>query len=298
MWWMGVFYGLYLVVLVVEVWTLFTNHPKIHQYACASAAVIAVCAPFTLGAVFGVMGSKVFWEGIFTPITMVASAFLAGTSLLAIVFYFVHRLRLADFERAAPIALPSIRLLMAVGLAIVGALLVRLVATGLGSDSRALHEATAALVTGPLAPAFWLRVIAGLVAPAVLIAMPIARRPETMLAAGVLGLSGILVDRYLFVAAGQVVPQTAGAGTLSYPFAAYTPSIIEIAIFVGAAALMAFLYTLAERYLNMGESDIHTFFAWPWLKKHLHHADELVESEDGASDEVAAAVRVARGAEG
>ena len=39
MWWMGVFYGLYLVVLLVEVWSMFTPHPKIHQYACTAAAV-------------------------------------------------------------------------------------------------------------------------------------------------------------------------------------------------------------------------------------------------------------------
>ena len=39
MWWMGVFYGVYLVVLLVEVWSMFTPHPKIHQYACTTAAV-------------------------------------------------------------------------------------------------------------------------------------------------------------------------------------------------------------------------------------------------------------------
>ena len=65
---------------------------------------------------------------------MVASAFLAGTALLGIVFYVVYRLRLADFERAAPIALPSVRLLLAVGLALVGALIARQVAVGLGGD--------------------------------------------------------------------------------------------------------------------------------------------------------------------
>ena len=65
-----------------------------------------ILAPFTLGAVFGVLAAKAYWFGLFTPILMVASAFLAGTALLGIVFYLVYRLRLADFERAAPIALP------------------------------------------------------------------------------------------------------------------------------------------------------------------------------------------------
>ena len=142
MWWMGVFYGVYLVVLLVEVWSMFTPHPKIHQYACTTAAVVAILAPFTLGAVFGVMNAKAYWFGIFTPILMVASAFLAGTALLGIVFYLVYRLRLADYERAAPIALPSVRLLLAVGIALVGALIARQVAAGLDVEVRGLREAT------------------------------------------------------------------------------------------------------------------------------------------------------------
>ena len=206
MWWMGVFYGVYLVVLLVEVWSMFTPHPKIHQYACTTAAVIAILAPFTLGAVFGVMNAKAYWFGIFTPILMVASAFLAGTALLGIVFYLVHRLRLADFERAAPIALPSVRLLLAVGIALVGALIARQVAAGLDVEVRGLREATTALLTGPLAPLFWLRIIGGLVIPAVLVVLPVGRRPEAVFAASILALSGILVDRFLFVAAGQVAP--------------------------------------------------------------------------------------------
>jgi Ni/Fe-hydrogenase subunit HybB-like protein len=274
MWWMGVFYGVYLVVLLVEVWSLFTPHPKIHQYACTTAAVVAILAPFTLGAVFGVMNAKAYWFGIFTPILMVASAFLAGTALLGIVFYLVYRLRLADFERAAPIALPSVRLLLGVGLALVGALIARQVAAGLDVEVRGLREATAALLTGPLAPLFWLRIIGGLMIPAVLVVLPVGRRPEAVFAASILALSGILVDRFLFVAAGQVAPVSAGAGTLSYPYATYTPTPVEIAIIVGGGAFMALLYTLAERYLDMGETDTHVFFGFPWVKKRHEHDDE------------------------
>ncbi len=63
MWWMGVFYGVYLVVLLVEVWSMFTDHPKIHQCACTVAACVAICAPATLGAVFGVLDAKSFCRG-------------------------------------------------------------------------------------------------------------------------------------------------------------------------------------------------------------------------------------------
>jgi len=299
MWWMGVFYGLYLVVLLVEVWSMFTDHPKIHQYACTAAAGVAILAPTTLGAVFGVLNAKAYWNGIFTPILMVASAFLAGTALLAIVFYAVHRFKLADWPNAAPVALPSARILMAVAIAIVGALIARYVLAGLASDVRGMREATVALLSGPLAPMFWFRVMGGLAIPAILIALPIARRPETMLAAGVLVLAGVFVDRYMFVMAGQIAPITAGAGTVSQPYASYAPTPVELALIAGAGAFMALMYTLAERYLDMGEGDVHVFFNFPWIKQHHEHDDE--EGHDHAASETpalepAAAVTVAAAA--
>src|SRR5450759_2947102 len=195
MWWMGVFYGAYLVVLLVEVWSMFTDHPRVHSFACATAACIAILAPVTLGAVFGVIAAKPLWHGPFTPILMVSSAFLAGTALLGIVFYVVHRLRLADFERSASIALPSVRLLLGIGLTIVAALVVRQVAAGLSGTTSGLREATIALVSGPLAFQFWGgRVILGLVLPALLIAMPMTRTPVGTLAASILALTGVLLD--------------------------------------------------------------------------------------------------------
>ena len=274
MWWMGVFYGVYLVVLLVEVWSLFTPHPKIHQYACTTAAVIAILAPFTLGAVFGVMNAKAYWFGIFTPILMVASAFLAGTALLGIVFYLVYRLRLADFERAAPIALPSVRLLLAVGIALVGALIARQVAAGLDVEVRGLREATTALLTGPLAPLFWLRIVGGLVVPAVLVVLP--RGPASRgRVRGQHPRPGGDPHRPLPVRGRR--PGGAGRrrrrdrllpvrGVLAHPRRAGDHR--------GGGAFMALLYTLAERYLDMGETDTHVFFGFPWIKKHHEHDGE------------------------
>ncbi len=280
MWWMGVFYGAYLVVLLVEVWSMFTDHPKIHQWACTAAAGIAICAPTTLGAVFGVIAAKPFWHGLFTPVLMVASAFLAGTSLLGMVFYAVHRLNLADHERAAPIAIPAVRLLLAIGLTIVSGLVVRQVVAGLNGDELVLRQATEALVSGPLAAQFWgLRIVAGLAVPAILLILPITRTPLGTAIASGLALVGVFFDRLTFVTAGQVVPRGTLAGAVSYPYAEYTPSPVEIGIILGALAFIAMAYTLAERYLDMGETDVHVGIAWPWVKQHTH--DEGGEGDEG-----------------
>ena len=281
MWWMGVFYAGYLVVLLVEVWSMFSDHPRIHQWACTLAACIAILAPATLGAVFGMIAAKPFWHGPFTPILMVASALLAGTSLLGIVFYAVHRLRLADFERSASMALPSVRLLLGVGIAIVAALVIREVVAGLTGTTPGLREATIALVSGPLAFQFWgVRVILGLVLPALLIAMPMTRTPAGTFAASILALTGILMDRFTFVAAGQIAPTTTAAGTVSYPYASYSPTLVELAIIAGAGAFLAFSYTLAERYLDMGETDVHVGINWPWVRRNA--ADHAHDDEPGA----------------
>jgi Ni/Fe-hydrogenase subunit HybB-like protein len=258
MWWMGVCYGFYLCVLLTEVWSMFTDHPTIHQVACTAAMCTAIVAPTTLGAVFGVVASRAFWAGPFTPILMVSTAFLSGTALLGIVFYVVHRLRLDGWERAATVAIPSIRLLLTVAILLVAGLVTREVVVGLTATDRGLLDATRALVLGPLAVQFWgLRVIAGLIVPLMLIVLPATRTPAGTFAASCLIWVGVFADRLTFVSAGEISPVTAVAGVVSKPYAAYTPSPVEIGIILGAFAFIAFVYTLAERYLDLREAAAH-----------------------------------------
>ncbi|HEX5591038.1 MAG TPA: NrfD/PsrC family molybdoenzyme membrane anchor subunit [Candidatus Limnocylindrales bacterium] len=258
MWWMGVFYGVYLVVLVVEVWSMFTHHPRIHQAACTMAAGTAIVAPATLGAVFGVLVARPFWHGPFTPVLMVATAFLSGVALLAVVFFAVARLRLAGSDRVATVAMPAIRLLLGVGLVVVSLLVARHVAAGLSSDRPGYVAATEALLFGPLAAQFWgVRVAIGLALPIVLLVLPRTRTVTGTFVAGLGAIIGVFADRFTFVAAGQIAPTTSVSGTVSSPFAGYTPSPVEVLIVLGAAAFVALGYTLAERYLDLGESDDH-----------------------------------------
>jgi molybdopterin-containing oxidoreductase family membrane subunit len=211
---------------------------------------------------------------------MIASAFLAGTALLGIVFYAVVRLELQDLARGRRFGIPSIRLLLGVGLVLVSVLVARQVVVGLTATQPGLREATEALVVGPLAAQFWIvRVALGLVVPLAVVILPWTRTPGGLFAASLLALIGVFVDRMLFVSAGQIYPTTTAAGAVSYPYAAYTPSPVEIGIIVGAVGFLAFCYTLAERYLDLEEADIHVFFPWPWLRAgHAGHGDDAAEA--------------------
>ena len=277
MWWMGVFYGIYLCFLLTEVWSIFWHHERIHSIACLLSSAMAVIAPTTLGAVFGVLAARPYWTGVFTPMLTVASALLAGTALLGIVFYVVDRLRLAGHERAGVLAIPAIRSVLLVALAIVGALIARQIIAGLTTTDPGLSAATHALLSGPLAVQFvGIRLIAGLVVPLAILLLPWTRGPRGVLLAGGLSLVGVFADRLSFVAAGQIAPTTAISGVVSTPYAVYTPSLVEISILVGAIGFVALLYTFAERYLDLRESEVHIGFALPLRVGRMLNARSMV----------------------
>lgn len=262
MWWMGVFYGAYLVSLLIELWSIFWHHPSIHQWSCLSSSVIAIFAPLTLGAVFAVLASRALWSGLFTPLHMIAAAYASGVALLAIVFYLVGRLQLVGWERAVAVAQPAIRLLLGLGLAALVLLVARQLWVGVTTADAGLRSATDVLLSGPLAVEYiGLRLAGGLALPVLLVLLPQTRTSLGLVVAAVLTMIGVFVDRLTFVEAGQLAPVTTVGGVVSSPYATYSPSPVEIAIVVGAMALIAFAYTLAERYLDLSESEAHSTIA-------------------------------------
>jgi molybdopterin-containing oxidoreductase family membrane subunit len=263
MWWMGLFYAVYLVFLLVEVWSMFTGHGHIHRWSCLASSCTAVVAPLTLGAVFGVLAARGYWHGPFTLLTMLVTALLSGSALLGIAFYFVVRFRLAGFERGRRLAFPAIRILLGVALVASLLLLVRSVGAGLLSSDAALNGGTMAQLSGPLAVPVWARSCVCLLLPLTLILLPRTRTVAgTGLAAGLVFV-GVFVDRLLFVTAGQLIPTTTVGGVVSEGFVPYTPSPVEMSIVVAAFAFIAFAYTLAERYLDLTESEVHLGFHLP-----------------------------------
>ncbi len=258
MWWMGVLYGIYLGFLLTEVWSMFTGHRRLHQAACLASTIMAVLAPSTLGAVFGVLASRPYWHGSFTPVYVFLSALLSGSALLGMVFYFVQRYRLPGHGREADRAISALRILLAIALGVAIFLVAWQTIVGLYGSLPGSSEANEALLVGPLAPPFWLfKVIIGLLVPIALLAWPRARTPLGLFGASVCAFVGIFVDRIVFVGAGQVAPTTTASGVVAYPLAQYSPSLVEVSIVVGALALVALLYSTAERFLDLSSHGGH-----------------------------------------
>ena len=254
MWWMGTVYGIYLVFLIIELVGMFGGWHRIARLGGSLALVTAIVAPSTLGAVFGVLVVRPAWHGPFMPAYLLATAVLSGAAMLALLYALVARFSLRGHGPASERALTAIGRLLA---AAVGAgifLTAWQMIVGLYGGEPGSSEAAQAQLTGPLALQWWVvRVIIGLLIPFVLLVVPRLRTRAGIGIAGALVLVGLVADRSGFVMAGQIAPATSASGVVSDPWAVYTPSLVEVSIVVGAAALVAFLYTLAERYLDLTE---------------------------------------------
>lgn len=253
MWWMGAVYGVYLVVLCVELTAMLTHRERLARLAGGVAVVTAVVAPSTLGAVFGVLAARPFWYGAFVPAYFLVSALLSGAALLGAVFYLVGRLRLRGHRSAGPAVVLALGRVLALVIGVAAILTAWRMIGGLGSDVPGLPEATRAQLAGPLSVGFWVfKVAIGLVVPGLILVVPWTRTPFGVFVASCLAFAGIFADRLSFVDAGQIAPAANVAGTILVPYTEYAPTIVEVAVILGAVGLVGLMYTVAERFLDLG----------------------------------------------
>ena len=262
MWWMGTVYAIYLGVLVFELVTNLAGFARLAHAACIVSSCVAIAAPTTLGLVFGSLVSRPFWQGSVAPVYLIVTAMLSGASVLGIVFVFVQRMRLPGHGPEALGVIVGVRRLLLVLLTLVTAYTGLRTLAALTIGGAAERDAVLALVTGPLGPQSWVfRIAIGLVAPLLLLARPGRRPGVALFAASWLILVGVFVDRLSFVTAGQIAPSTAASGIVSAPYATYLPSLDEIGIVAGAIAVVALVYVIAERFVDLsspgGPGDVH-----------------------------------------
>ena len=96
----------------------------------------------------------------------------------------------------------------------------------------------AQLMTGPFWPLFWFYILGGIILPGLLILNPGTRTIRGIVAASVLALLGMWLERYLIVVTGFRVP------LMPYTPADYTPTWVEWSILAGAFGLFALIISV------------------------------------------------------
>lgn len=250
MFWMGVFYAIDLVLLIVKFYLLWQEDwgsPLSHFLGWASFVAV-ILASGMLGLVFGSMVMRPMWFGSFTSIYFMLTAALCGAAAIVVTTYMAY-----DFNRnRMPEPLKSMaesHELPMVFATLIGIALVMVLTrfwTGLWSNLDGL-EGFGALVRNPL---FHLEVWVGLALPFYMMVSPtLQRQPGKQLIAGFLVLGAMFINRYEFIIGGQLVPMFKGSWVNS--LITYTPSLTEWALTVLGFAMALGLYALGEKLFNL-----------------------------------------------
>lgn len=243
-WWMGVNYTLYLIFIIAEFIALLKNNYKTARISGVFALLAAVIAHSTVGSVFGVVHARPFWYGPYMPIDFILCAWIMGFAMMIIVSFSFAK---DNENKAESVSLiESMGKWLAVFIAIDMFFIFWKITTGLYGGEGAKYLATAALTTGPLSARFWgLEIILGLIAPFILLTVPVFKRSGNICLAAILSLVGMFVNKLNMVQAGQIVPSQ----VFNYDtYLKYSPSMVEVSIVAGAIAFVVLIYNVTEKY--------------------------------------------------
>jgi len=256
MFWMGVFYLIDLVLLVIKFDRLWHDDwdSPLSQMLSIASFVAVVLASGMLGLVFGSMVMRPMWYGSFTAVYFIFTAALSGAAAIVLTTYMAYGFRRETMPEPLR-SMASGKALAKVFATLTGITLFSVVTrmwTGLWSNLDGL-EGFHALARSP---AFHVEVWAGLALPFVLMIVPAwQRQPRWQITAAVLVLLGMFIDRYQFLVTGQMVPMFKGAWASG--LAEYVPSLTEWMMAVLGFAIVFAFYGLGEKLFNLAADPRH-----------------------------------------
>ncbi|RZI40459.1 polysulfide reductase [Herbaspirillum sp. HC18] len=252
MFWMGVFYSIDLVLLLIEFYLLWRKDwdSPISHLVARLGFVAVILASGMLGLVFGSMAMRPMWYGSFTSIYYMLTAALSGTAAIVLTTYMAY-----DFDRnKMPTTLKEFASghdMPMVFATLIGITLVMILTrfwTGLWSNLDGM-EGFKVLVRNPL---FHVEVWGCFALPfLLLISSAKQRNPGVHLVAAALVLAGLFINRYEFIIGGQLVPMF--KGTWAFSVAPYVPSVTEALLAVVGIGIALALYALGEKLFHLSD---------------------------------------------
>ncbi len=281
--WMIWFYSAYFVLLLVELWlalradlvarqdksalTRFLTFGRRDVSPTALAAdrrllrilgsvgvALAIAFHGSVGAIFGVVAARPYWNSALTPIIFLAGALLSGGALLTFVTAIWGPEPGSEIHR---------NLMRFLGQIVLGLLALDVLlewaefSIGLWSASPGEAASLQLVLFGPYWWGFWIvHVGLGVIAPAILLIF-LRRKIWAVATAGALIATTFLVVRLNTVIPGLAIPELSGleaAFTGPGLTTHYVPSINEWLVFVWAVGLAALIFLVGRRILPI----IHT----------------------------------------
>jgi molybdopterin-containing oxidoreductase family membrane subunit len=255
LWWMGIFYFLYLVLLLVEFYLITKNDGTKLRVLSVFTAFSAIAVHSTLGGIFGFASVRSYFGGALSPVYFILIAMVIGTALLLFVTILQYKLTRTTMSAALHDVVLDIGRFLGVVLGVV-------IFLTIWKDLVGIHStvATTALAYQHILATWWywvLVILIGLVIPVFLLLNPRTRNLNVIALASVLVLIGMFTARVEFTTGGQIVPVVADLRHLAYPLGSYSPTFVEIAVEMFAFAGAALVYTFGARKLELEKVPQH-----------------------------------------
>ena len=251
--WMGAFYGVYLVLLFGE---LFFSIKDNHKAAVSIAYVslfVKIAALINLGRVFGFSATREFWHGYYYPAYIIVSAIVSGAAVLTIMVYLISKKdSKLDYEGQPLVA--SLGKILAGAIIVLAAMQAFKLGTAITSGDIELAGPAQEVISGPIAPSFWImEVLVGIVIPLIILfTSRFLSRGKILLAAS-LTITGLLFSRLGFVYSGLIFPLqiVPGKCSLIESLNMYSPTWSEWSLVLGAMGFIYIAFSFAENKLKL-----------------------------------------------
>lgn len=261
--WMGIFYGIELGILALEVYLIFKPNPtkadhKLAAIAGFFALLVGTLATSNLGYVFGSLNARAFFHGIYFSTFLVVSGITAGAAMLMLVHNIVYKWNIPSELGGT---FKSLAKLMGGGIGMMLFLYLWKIMSSLYTMPGDAYASVMAMLMGPLSVNFWIGEMGLAIAIPLLIL--VVTKGENMKASGLAGfifMIGLFFTRFDFVVAGQLPPMRAGlrgSGVHTVDgLATYTASLGEWGVFMLGFGVFFLLYFAAEKFLNL-DTEVH-----------------------------------------
>ena len=244
MWWMGAVYGIYLLLLIFEFWSIHKGYKKIMKATSIITLVAAVIATSVLGGIFGVILDKPLWFGSGTPVFFVFSAAISGIAAMLFGTILTYKIKGKEMEQDLQRALKELSMILTVMLAIALVFTIwRLITVYFARVPDASF-----VISNPYGMQFWLLYVGvGIIIPFMLLLNFSTRKKESILAvSGLMVLIGMYVDKHILVISGQL------SQPFSIPVSSYISTPAEWGIIMGGIAASILIYSCGVKYLSLG----------------------------------------------
>ncbi|EPR32285.1 Polysulfide reductase NrfD [Alkalidesulfovibrio alkalitolerans DSM 16529] len=247
-WWMGMLYTFYLVLVVSKFYII--NKGEWHTqgaYSAALGALLLALTSFTaLGVVFGVVEARLAFFGQFVSLYFLVTAIASGLAAI-ILASMIHCMRCKVADSGHESLMDELGKILGWTLAAcLFVLLLRTKISFLTTEPEFLGFQYLAAT-----PLFQIELWIGIVIPMLMMARKSLRLSMSAKAvASLMVLVGMFASRMELLLAGQIAPIGQMAENRP-PFVSYWPSIYEIGTVLLALALTLLIYTFAVRYLNL-----------------------------------------------